>query len=208
MSPRSEDLNQRMREQATGAILRSALELFTEKGFHTATIAEVAARAGVSKGLIYNYFRSKDDLLQAIVQERQEELLHTLRAAPPDTPPAERLRRAADLFLEDVARRPEHYRLYLSLLLQPAASPAVERAAETLKPRFMETYGVLHEVFRALGRDDPVAETFLFVAALNGLALNLIIQPELTEKPGEFPLAAIRARLLDTFTTPRGEDTP
>ncbi len=207
MSPRSEDLNQRMREQATGAILRSALELFTEKGFHAATIAEIAARAGVAKGLIYNYFRSKDDLLLAIVEEQQRKVMDVFRSVPPEAVPAERLRGAAHHLLEDVVRRPEHYRLYLSLLLQPAASPAVERAAEALKPRLLETYGVLHQVFRELGHDDPVAETFLFVAALNGVALNLVVQPELVRKPEEFPLSAIRERLLDTFTAPRGEGT-
>ena len=49
----------------TQAILESALKVFTQSGFSAARIAEIAAGAGVGKGTVYEYFRSKEELLLA-----------------------------------------------------------------------------------------------------------------------------------------------
>lgn len=43
-------------------ILQAALALFAEKGFHTTSVSQIAEAAGVSKGLTYNYFESKEKL--------------------------------------------------------------------------------------------------------------------------------------------------
>ena len=50
-------------------IVAAALEVFAEKGFAAARLEEIAARAGVSKGALYLYFDTKDDLFRAVVQE-------------------------------------------------------------------------------------------------------------------------------------------
>ena len=47
-------------------ILQSALELFSTKGFDGTALSEIAARAGVTKSLVYHYFKKKDELLQEI----------------------------------------------------------------------------------------------------------------------------------------------
>jgi AcrR family transcriptional regulator len=50
-------------------ILRAAAEVFAEKGFHRATTKEIADRADVAEGTIYNYFENKDALLVAIIHQ-------------------------------------------------------------------------------------------------------------------------------------------
>ncbi|WP_170920361.1 TetR/AcrR family transcriptional regulator [Desulfacinum hydrothermale] len=55
-------------------ILEAALEVFSEKGFHHATMDEIADRAGVGKGTVYRYFSSKDNLFSQLVQARLQEL--------------------------------------------------------------------------------------------------------------------------------------
>lgn len=60
-------------QQKRSAILDAAMEVFSEKGFHPATIDEIAERAGVGKGTIYSYFDSK----VALFQELLEEILET-----------------------------------------------------------------------------------------------------------------------------------
>jgi AcrR family transcriptional regulator len=49
--------------QRRGQILRAAVKLFSDKGYYTTTIAQIAREAGVSTGLIYQYFGDKDDVL-------------------------------------------------------------------------------------------------------------------------------------------------
>lgn len=55
-------------------ILAAALEVFSEKGFHLATMDEIADRAGVGKGTLYRYFRHKETLFNELVRLRLEEL--------------------------------------------------------------------------------------------------------------------------------------
>jgi len=60
---------ERRKEARPGELLDAALDLFVEKGFAAPRVEEVAARAGVSKGTLFLYFQSKEDLFKAVVRE-------------------------------------------------------------------------------------------------------------------------------------------
>ncbi|MDA8107859.1 MAG: TetR family transcriptional regulator [Betaproteobacteria bacterium] len=53
----------RLVEERRAQIVRAAVKLFSERGYYTTTIQQVAREAGISTGLVYQYFRDKDDLL-------------------------------------------------------------------------------------------------------------------------------------------------
>lgn len=59
----------RRKEARPGELLDAALDLFVEKGFAATRVDEVAARAGVSKGTLFLYFPSKEDLFKAVVRK-------------------------------------------------------------------------------------------------------------------------------------------
>ena len=59
----------RRKEARPGELLDAGLQLFVEKGFAATRVEEVAARAGVSKGTLFLYFPSKEDLFKAVVRE-------------------------------------------------------------------------------------------------------------------------------------------
>lgn len=61
-------------------LLAAALAVFGERGFRQTTLEEVAARAGVSKGTVYLYFASKDDLFRAVVEQQVIALLEPAEA--------------------------------------------------------------------------------------------------------------------------------
>ncbi len=90
MSKASIELHPRRRDEARAlfrnAILEAAEAVFAEQGFHGARIQDVAERARVGVGTVYNHFAQKDDLLRALVDERTDELLARLAAAPDDKP--------------------------------------------------------------------------------------------------------------------------
>jgi len=78
------------------AILRAAIDVFAERGFFNAQVADVARAAGVAAGTVYLYFKSKDDLLVSIFERSMREGLTNGRAAVSDLKdPHERLRRLA-----------------------------------------------------------------------------------------------------------------
>ena len=60
---------ERRQEARPGELLDAALDLFVEKGFAATRVEEVAARAGVSKGTLFLYFPSKDELFKAVMRE-------------------------------------------------------------------------------------------------------------------------------------------
>ena len=59
-------------EKTRQAVLESALDVFSEKGYAKATFDEIAARAGFTKGAVYWYFRNKADLVSALIVEYME----------------------------------------------------------------------------------------------------------------------------------------
>lgn len=67
MSPADPVHRRRRKEARPQELLDAALELFVEKGFAAARIEEVALRAGVSKGTLYLYYPSKEELLKAVI---------------------------------------------------------------------------------------------------------------------------------------------
>ena len=60
---------ERRKQDRPGELLQAALSLFVEKGFAATRAEEIAARAGVSKGTLFLYFPSKEDLFKAVIQE-------------------------------------------------------------------------------------------------------------------------------------------
>lgn len=60
---------ERRKQDRPGELLEAALDLFVEKGFAATRVEEVALRAGVSKGTLFLYFPSKEDLFKAVVRE-------------------------------------------------------------------------------------------------------------------------------------------
>ncbi|HMB82179.1 MAG TPA: TetR/AcrR family transcriptional regulator C-terminal domain-containing protein [Vicinamibacterales bacterium] len=78
------------------AILRAAIDVFAERGYFNAQVADVARAAGVAAGTVYLYFKSKDDLLVSIFERSMREGLTTGRAAVANLQdPRERLLRLA-----------------------------------------------------------------------------------------------------------------
>jgi len=67
MSPRGKKLNEQMRADASAKITRAALEVFTEYGYHGATMEQIMRASGLSKGLVYHYFSSKEKVFIHLV---------------------------------------------------------------------------------------------------------------------------------------------
>jgi AcrR family transcriptional regulator len=73
----------RARDEKREAVLRTAVQLFLEQGYHRATLNEVAERLNITKPALYNYFRGKDEILfecWALGQERVDEFIAEINA--------------------------------------------------------------------------------------------------------------------------------
>jgi AcrR family transcriptional regulator len=85
------------------AILASALQEFSQKGFAAARLEDVAVRAGIAKGTIYLYFRDKEALFQELIRSEMSPVVGTLEfALGLDIPARVAAERAIELFLREI----------------------------------------------------------------------------------------------------------
>lgn len=128
-------------------LLDAAVRVFARKGFHTSRVGDVAEEAGVSHGLLYHYFRSKDELLEAIFAETWRELLASLDAVERSGVPArEQLRQVAAILLRSWRRQPDVVRVIVQEIGRSSQLGsrieelrAVEDAIERIVRRGQET---------------------------------------------------------------------
>src|ERR1700691_4372672 len=84
---------ERRRQQTRDHLLQAAAEVFAARGFHGASLDEVAAKAGFTKGAVYSNFKNKEELFLALLeanQQREMDALHTTLEAS-EIPPEARL---------------------------------------------------------------------------------------------------------------------
>jgi AcrR family transcriptional regulator len=140
-------------------LLTGATRLFARKGYDRTTVQEIVDAAEVTKGAMYHYFASKDDLLHEIyarVLRMQMERLESF--ADQDAPVEERLRAAsADVVVTSIANLDDS-RIFFQSMHQ--LSPAKQKAVRAERRRYHERFRLLVEEGQRSGvfRDDTPAE--------------------------------------------------
>jgi TetR/AcrR family fatty acid metabolism transcriptional regulator len=89
-------------------ILDAAVRVFARQGFHTCRVSDIADEAGVAYGLVYHYFRSKDEVLDTLFLERWNVLLDAIREVDQqDTPARDKLYAIASFIVDSYRHDPE-----------------------------------------------------------------------------------------------------
>ncbi|MEY2422092.1 MAG: hypothetical protein QOI95_2159 [Acidimicrobiaceae bacterium] len=89
------------RDQTRARLLDAAEKVFVERGFHAASVEEVAEEAGYSKGAVYSNFENKDELFLAVLERRVDSRALAIESGvSPDQPIGEQAAQAGNAFLE------------------------------------------------------------------------------------------------------------
>jgi AcrR family transcriptional regulator len=149
-------------------ILAVALDVFAAAGYHETTLDEVAARAGISKALIYEHFESKRELHGALLERYVHELLERVVGAIAEHRDHEaRLRAGVDAFLGFVAERRDAWRF----VFRNFADPEIAEAVASLREEVAAMIAGLMRADAPPGwADDPelVAEIEMIAQQLTG----------------------------------------
>jgi AcrR family transcriptional regulator len=152
-------------EEKRDGIVDAATQLFAEKGFDGASLADIAAACDMSKSLFYHYYPSKEALLYAVMRGHMDELLTAIAVTPRVDP---------ELELRDFARR--LMRLYAGaasaqkvLLYELARLPAAQRRDIVAKERRLVAYveEILTRARPRQQRHSLKAQAMLFFGMLN-----------------------------------------
>ena len=93
-------------------ILDAAVRVFARSGYHASRVGDIAEEAGVAHGLLYHYFRSKDEVLETIFRETWSDLLATVGEVEASTESArDQLRQVAEILLRSWRRDPDLVRV-------------------------------------------------------------------------------------------------
>jgi AcrR family transcriptional regulator len=191
--PRSPEANDRIRRATTAQILETALRLFCEKGYYATAIAEIAQQAGISKGLLYHYFASKEEVLGALVDLRIEDILVMMNAAKAKSTPVAQIRHIVEGAFADVRQKPAVFQFYLNLFSQPNLNPLVAKQSQKLRDEQVRQFQVQIRMFEQLGVKNPQERSLYFSATLQGVMLMFSTYPQ------SFPLDAIEAQVIAEF---------
>jgi TetR/AcrR family transcriptional regulator, fatty acid metabolism regulator protein len=89
-------------------ILDAAIRVFARQGFHSTRVSDIADEAGVAYGLVYHYFRSKDEVLNELFDERWSLLISAISEADSDGPsPRAKLEAVAAFIVDSYRHDPE-----------------------------------------------------------------------------------------------------
>jgi TetR/AcrR family transcriptional repressor of nem operon len=150
-------------------LVESARELLYEQGVQRTTLAQIAERADVPPGNVYYYFKTRDELVQAVIQARIEGIRHVLGDLDRRTTPKARLKALAETWVDAAPDVTEHG--------CPVGSLACELSKDD-NDLSAEGAGMIREIiewterqFRELGRRDAPALAVTMLAGIQGAAL-------------------------------------
>ncbi|MFE9427295.1 TetR/AcrR family transcriptional regulator [Kitasatospora sp. NPDC006697] len=191
MAPRGESVNEEMRLRSRRRLMRATVELVDQHGYAATTLADIAERAGLARGLVSYYFDGKRLLMQSATHRLMHlELAAALGALAPSAGPEERLAAAIDQVLRTALDHPRVMRSHLALILDPDVGGFVQ------DPEQQQLGAILREVLADWGAADPVAEHAVLRSALMGGCIGVLL-------PGaQTPLPPIRADLFSRYGLP------
>ncbi len=150
-------------------LVAAGAQVFTERGYQGTSLEDIAARAGVTRPLIYRYFRDKDELYREILRNARAELDAALLAAvDPAQEPAEQLRAGLSAYFTFVRDRAQHW----DVLFGGGTAVAGTVAEEAARLRFETADMVAALVGRAVPHV-PERAVSAYAHAISGAAEQL-----------------------------------
>ena len=195
--PRNAQANQELRDEAKKRILDAAKHVYARKG-SGATMSDIATEAGVSQGLAYRYFPSKDAIFLELLKRMTrspKELEHIVQQI--SGTPCERLDRMISSMVERRVTDPEFYQFYSQAMANDTLPPDVRKKVHA---QGLHIRGILRRLIvegQATGEvaeDDPDELLQALTACLDGLAR--MASPPTKRSGNRMPSARIVLRML------------
>ncbi|MAX82240.1 MAG: hypothetical protein CL843_18940 [Crocinitomicaceae bacterium] len=188
MSPRSKEENLKIQQQTRQNILFTALQAFGEKGYANTTVSYIAKEAGISKGLIYHYFESKEEILKSLFHFLVEMSKGIMNDAQ-EKAPQEQLKQIITGSVAFVKTQTNTVRFMTSLAVQPAVIADIEDLLETQKELLMTA---MKNIFEALAYEQPELEAYHIGAFLDGISLGYMATKD-------YPIDQLEQKILKHY---------
>lgn len=170
MSPRTTKQFENIRANKKHLIMEAALDVFAQKSYHGASMNDIAKKAGVSKGLIYNYFESKEALITELVVGSLQHIFDSFEFDLnniTDKEFGEYIIKYFDLLKKNAA----FYRTFFGVFMQT-------EVMEIITPKLMSLLGPYSvgftKYFESKGFKKPEEESLFFFTMTDGLGIGYL----------------------------------
>jgi len=187
---RNNDLNQKIKGERREQILSNALMLYSKKGLSATKITDISSASGISQGLIYHYYRSKEEIfveLIGIAFARLNEGCRWLENQP--LSPKEKIKFAIEELLK-LLEQDENAARYHLLIAQATASEAIPKEAKgIIDQENTFPYEVISRIITEGQKDGSIKEydakelALVFWTSINGLAIYKAVHGEKFKAP-------------------------
>lgn len=180
MAPRETRGNEwaKSRSDKRARILDAAIKVFARSGYHGARVSDIAREAGIAYGLVYHYFRNKEEILASAFEERWGGFLAVVEAiAEGEGPAREKLVSVAALILNAFRKSPDWVKV-LVLEIQRSSRFAAPEQIRAVGRLFEQVARIVRSGQEAgeLRRDvDPQVACFVFVGALDLVITSMVL---------------------------------
>lgn len=191
MSPKTKEQFKEIRNQSKASIQAAALELFGKQGYANTSISQIAKAAGISKGLMYNYFESKEVLLREILLAafgKGENLMET--SLLQQSAPKEQLLAIIEGAFYLVRSQPQYWKLLTTLAFQPEIAGEIEWATKHKREGNLE---LIKNILAQLGVKETEKEAYLMGAALDGILMQYFFLGD------AYPLEDMKKLFIERF---------
>ncbi len=170
-------------------ILRSALKLFATNGYSATPVSMIAKDAGVSQGLMYNFFPGKGELLRAMIKQGAADISESMQAYVTISNPQEAIRMHVTETIHIIKKKKEFWRLLHAIRLQGGVLDEVQ---DLFREIVSTVTKIFEKVFRQLGFDRPKLEAQLFLTQIDGLVI-MYLQNQ------KFPIEQLGRQLIKRY---------
>lgn len=198
MSPRTKSQNEKIRIGTSKTILDASLKLFSKKGFDHTSVDDIAKSAKISKGLVYHYFKSKEQILYTLMKNSFDELMHMESVVPVNASPDELLKTWIAQAFDQIQSQPVYLRLLFSILFQSSIQKKTSAIIQQFKKVAMDQ---LEQLFTRLGSSSPHADSLILGCLLDGIGLSYVLAPD------DMPMDELADRIYETFCSIKKEGT-
>lgn len=189
--PRTKQQFEDIRQKSRKKILDAALEVFAKQGYHLATVDAIAKTAGISKGLMYNYFKSKEQVLHELMIGMMESLMCEFMPLDPKTKFTRKdVINFINVGIDLVMMKPHYWKLYFSVFVQPDVMTIVlDKMMEMGQPYMIR----LNEYYKNKGVKNPEIMVRYLSAVMDGIQLHCMLDPK------GFPAEEVKKLLIKQF---------
>lgn len=198
MCPRKREDNEKIREQTSIRLLEGALKVFAKHGYHASSMSEIAKEAGVSKGLAYHYFSSKEDLLVSIAEQRLQQYLPLFKGLNEIVDAEERLNFLINFVSDELVKKTDELRFYNALYLHADGVCAIGKAMKKYQAQFDQQFLAEKKLLRDLGFTNPELEAIYLRSILQGISLEYMLSPK------DYPLQQMLEMLISRYKIKKG----